>query len=103
MLPYIISSIASVLSGAILYFMQRHFKKADKRACEAEERSTNKDILVLKTLKALGELTMANAIALKNGHTNGELKKAQNTFEDVDKELNDFLISNAVKKVNNGR
>ena len=44
--------------------------------------------------------TAVNAIAIKNGHTNGELEDAKKECDAIDKELNEFLIENAVKKVN---
>jgi hypothetical protein len=65
---YIVTTIVSALGGTILYFLQKHFKRLEKATCDAEERSTTKDMLVLKCLKAIGELTVANAVAVKNGH-----------------------------------
>jgi hypothetical protein len=100
---YIISAILSALGGTAVYFAQKHFKRMEKCAEGAEERRTQKDILVLKSLKCIGELTVANAVAVKNGHQNGEMEKAQAEFESVDKELNAFLMECAVKKVNKKR
>ena len=99
-ITYILSVLATTISGAIIYFLQRHFKRLEKRSCDAEERNTQKDILVLKSLKSIGELTVANAIAIKEGKQNGELDKAQQEFESVDKELHAFLMESAVNKIN---
>jgi len=81
-------------------FQKRSVKKMAQR-CGRE--AIQKDLLVLKSLKAIGELTVANAIAVKNGHQNGEMEKAQEEFESVDKELNAFLMEQAVKKVSKKR
>jgi len=97
---YIISAIVPAIGGAILYFLKKHFKQMQKQVCETEERQTQKDILILKNLNAIRHLTVANAIAIKNGHTNGELEDAKKECDAIDKELNEFLIENAVKKVN---
>ena len=98
----VICAVVSALGGAILFFVQRHFKRMEKHAECAEERTTKKDILILKSLKAIGELTVANAIAVRDGKTNGCTAKALKEFESVDKELNAFLLESAVKKVNKG-
>jgi len=94
----IVSILASVFTGMLLFFVQRFFKNAEKRAEKEEARRNTKDILVLKSLKAIGTLTVANAIAVKEGKTNGEMHKAMDGYEAVDKELNDYLIKSAVAK-----
>ena len=96
----LICTAVSALGGALLYFLQKHFKKMEKYTEASEDRRTKKDLLVLKSLKAIGDLTCANAIAIKNGHCNGELDEAKKSFESVEKELNAFILESAVKKVN---
>ena len=66
----------------------------DKR----EQKSHKKDVLVIKSINAIGELTQANAIALRDGKTNGELKKALKSYEEANKEMLDFLIENSTEK-----
>ena len=102
-IAYVISAVVSAVGGCVVYFIRKHFKRLEEYTEATEERRTQKDILVLKSLKAIGELTVANAIAVKTGHQNGEMEKAQEEFESVDKELHAFLLENAVKKVNKGR
>jgi len=92
----VVSIAASIFTGLLLFFVQRYFKNMEKRAERTECRSEQKDVLILRSLKAIGELTVANAIAVKTGHSNGELDKAQKDFEAVDKELDSFLIRSSV-------
>jgi len=96
----IVSVAACVVSGMILFFLQRHFKRLERIQCAQDDRRTKKDLLVLKTLQAIGELTCANATAIKNGKCNGETEQAKQNFESVEKELNAFLLEAAIKKVN---
>jgi len=98
----IICTVVSALGGALLYFLQRHFKRMEKYAEASEDRRTKKDLLVLKSLKAIGDLTCANAIAIKQGHCNDEVDAAKKSFEAVEKELDAFILESAVKKVNTG-
>ena len=52
---------------------------------------------MIKSITALGDLTVANSIALRDGKTNGEMKKALQDYEEVNKEMLDFLIENSDK------
>ena len=96
----IATAIISSIGGCIIYFIKKQFKRMEDYTECAEERRTTKDLLVLKSLKAIGELTVANATAIKQGHCNGEIDKAKSDFESVDKELHAFLLESTVKKVN---
>ena len=98
MIAIVISICASVVSGTILFFLQRYFKRKEKHEEQTEERRAKKDVLVLKSLKAIGTLTVANAIAVKEGKQNGEMHKAMKEYKIVDKELYDFLIDSTAKK-----
>jgi len=99
----LLSAVVTGVSGCLVYFLKSHFKKVEKFTEDAEERRTQKDVLVLKSLKAIGELAMANATAVKNGHCNGEMDKAQKEFESVDKELHAFLMESAAQAVRRGK
>ena len=98
MIAIVISICASIVSGMIIFFLQRYFKRIEKQNERNEARREKKDVLMLKSLKAIGELTFANAIAVKEGKTNGEMHKAMDDFGSVDKELDDFLIHSTVQK-----
>lgn len=95
MVAVIISVASSIVSGMVLFFLQRYFKKKHEFDEEREEKRHKKDILVIKSINAIGDLTLANSIALRDGKTNGELKKALSEYEQVNKEMLDFLIENS--------
>ena len=88
----IISAASSIISGMVLFFMQRYFKKREMRDNQHAEARKQENILILKSIKAIGELTQANSIAIRDGRTNGELKHALADYEKVDGELFDFLV-----------
>ena len=89
-----ISIFASIVSGTMLFFLQRYFKKLDERAKAA----AHENILILKSINALGKLTVANSVALKEGKNNGELTSAMNEYKSVDKELYDYLLERNAHK-----
>ena len=96
----IATAIISAIGGCVVYFIRRQFKRFETYTESAEERRATKDLLVLKSLQAIGELCHANATAIENGHCNGEIRKAKADFEGVSRELNAFMLETTVKKVN---
>lgn len=97
MVAIIISACASIVSGMVLFFLQAFFKKKQKQDDEREQKRHKKDVLIIKSLNAVGDLTLANSIALRDGKTNGELKKALKEYESINKEITNFIIENSVE------
>lgn len=87
----LITSIASVFSGVVLFLIQGHFKKQQKKEEAREQIKVNQMTLIIRTLNSLGRLTVANSIALRDGHTNGELKDALKDYKDVEADLFEYL------------
>lgn len=97
MISIILSALASIISGMVLFFLQSLFKKKTKQDEKKEEKDHKKDVLVIKSINAIGELTHANSVALRDGKTNGEMKKALDLYEKANKEMLDFLIENSTE------
>ena len=87
-----LSTVSALVSGAVLFFLQQHFKKRDideKAHADARKRE---NVLILKSIKVIGELTEANSIAIRDGKTNGELKHALADYGKMDEDLYEFLL-----------
>ena len=56
------------------------------------------NILILKTIDAVGKLTYADALAIRDGKTNGEMKEAIEAYKKADQELYEFLLEQNSKK-----
>ncbi len=97
MISIVISIVASIVSGMVLFFLQYYFKKRHKEEEKRDIARHKRDVLVIKSITAVGDLTVANSIALRDGKTNGEMHKALNEYEKVNKEMLDFLIENSDK------
>ena len=93
----IISICASIVSGMVLFFLQNYFKRKAKQDDDREAKRHKKDVLIIKSLNAVADLTVANSIALRDGKTNGELKKALKEYDAVNKEITNFIIENSVE------
>ncbi len=89
----LLTSVASVFSGVVLFLIQSHLKKQRKKEEERETEKANQMTLIIRTLNSLGKLTVANSIALRDGHTNGELKDALKEYKEVETDLFDYLAS----------
>ena len=98
MVATIISIVSGIISGMVLFFLQGYFKKKHKEDEKRDEQRHKKDVLIIKSINAVGDLTVANTIALRDGKTNGETRKALEKHEKVNKEMLDFLIENSVDK-----
>lgn len=92
MTAIVLSLCASIFSGMTLFFMQRFFKSRDEKEKEKEAADKRENILILKSVNAIGKLTEANAIAIRDGRTNGELHAALDDYGKVEKELYDYLL-----------
>ena len=93
----IISIVCSVISGMTLFFLQRFFKKKEEQDKQKEDARRKENVLILKSIDAIGKLTYANAIAIKDGRTNGELKDAIKDYHQVREDLYNFIIEESTK------
>ncbi len=98
MVATIISICASIISGMVLFFLQRFFKNKAKKDEERDAIKARENLLILKSIDAIGKLTYADAIAIRDGKTNGEMKNAIETYKEADKELIEFLLEKSVKE-----
>ena len=88
----ILSLCASFISGVTLYFVQRFFKRREDKEKEKDAAEKRENILILKSVNAIGKLTEANAIAIRDGRTNGELHAALDEYGKVEKEMYEYLL-----------
>lgn len=88
----IISIGASVISGMALFFLQRYFKKKEKREAERDRVRRRENVLLMKSLDAVGKLTYANAIAIRDGKTNGEMHEAMEVYNESKEEMYDYIL-----------
>lgn len=92
-----LSSFVSIFSGMVLFLLQRFLKNQQKKEEIRDLDKATQNALILKSLNALGKLTVANSIALRDGRTNGEMSSALKEYEQVEKELYASLVSVNVK------
>lgn len=98
MISIIVSVCASIISGMVLFFLQRFFKKKQKVDEERDRAKAKENMLILKSIDAVGKLTYADAVAIRDGKTNGEMKEAMKAYAEVKDELYEYLLEQNSKK-----
>jgi len=94
----VISVLGSVVSGTALFLLTRWFRKKDARDEQRDKAKARENVLIIKSINAVGNLTEATAIALRDGHTNGEITAALKEYGKVDKEMYNYLLERNAQK-----
>ena len=94
----VLSIVASVVSGMALFFLQRFFKRKDKKDEKRDAVKAKENILIMKSIDAVGKLTVANSIALRDGKTNGEMHAALDGYSEISQEMYDYLLERNAEK-----
>ena len=92
------SICASIISGMVLFFLQRFFKKKQKVDEERDRAKAKENMLILKSIDAVGKLTYADAVAIRDRKTNGEMKEAMKAYAEVKDDLYEYLLEQNSKK-----
>ena len=62
------------------------------------QEKAKENMLILKSIDAVGKLTYADAVAIRDGKTNGEMKEAMKAYAEVKDELYEYLLEQNSKK-----
>lgn len=80
LISIIISIATSIFSGIVLFFIKRYFDNKEKIEIEEEKARQKENVLILKSIDAIGRLTYADSIAIRDGKINGEMKDAVQSY-----------------------
>lgn len=83
--------VTPVVTGIFLWCFQRQQSKKERLSQSRAELHRQESLLILKSIKAIGNLSHATAIAVKNNKVNGEMQSALIYYEQINKELSEFL------------
>lgn len=98
LISIIISIATSIFSGIVLFFIKRYFDNKEKIEIEEEKARQKENALILKSIDAIGRLTYADSIAIRDGKINGEMKDAVQSYIAIKSELYDYLIDQNSKR-----
>lgn len=98
LISIIISIATSIFSGIVLFFIKRYFDNKEKIEIEKEKARQKENVLILKSIDAIGRLTYADSIAIRDGKINGEMKDDVQSYIAIKSELYDYLIDQNSKR-----
>lgn len=84
------AALPSLITGLILAAFSRHQKQRDDAADQREADRQRGEIVKIDLLVATAELARANAVALKDGHTNGEMKEGLRKYNEAIEQFREF-------------
>lgn len=85
-------SLGSLLTAALVAYIGNYMRKRFDAMEKKGETRVQETIIKMKALQAIGQLTYATSIAVKDGKVNGEMASAIETYRDAKIELDDFII-----------
>lgn len=115
----IIAFLSPIVSTLIIWYIQHRHMEHDKKRDELllaekrrqEEREKEKEaesnaraearkqenLLTMRMIKAIGKLSYANSVAIKEGKVNGVMEEALAYYRDASNEMTEFLQEQAVE------
>ena len=97
-LSLIITLTASVFSGIVVFLFKNTLKRQQEKEEMREKEKATETALILRSLIALGKLTVANTLALRDGKSRKEINEALKEYKEVETALYEHLISSHVEK-----
>ena len=111
----IIAALAAVIAAFVSAFASVRVAKISRKASEQQERALKHEeeiskhnerrereaVLQGKMITALGELENVTAIAVKGGHTNGNMEAAQEKLNKAIEDYDNFLKEVGLKEILN--
>ena len=95
----ILLGVPTAVTGFFFWLLKRHIDKKDKEREEHEQARKQNELLLVQGVFASIGLGEATALALKNGHTNGETEAALNYARDIKHQQKDFLTEQGINNI----
>ena len=95
----IAAGIPSAITAFCFWLLEKKLEKREKIREKKEAVREKQEFLMVKSIGAAIALGEASAIALKNGHTNGETEAALEYAREVKHEQKDFLTQQGIEAI----
>ena len=115
----IMAFLSPIVSALIIWYIQRQYlrrekirdeqiaeerKRQEKREADKERELSAKadsrkqeSLITMRMIKAIGKLSYANSVAIKEGKVNGVMEEALAYYRDASDEMTEFLQEQAVE------
>lgn len=83
----VITSIASIISGILVFMLKNIISKLQQKDIVNKEEHAKEEYLILRSINALGKLTVANSIALRDEKMNSDFGTALSEYREIEKNV----------------
>lgn len=80
--------VTSTITGILALFIKKQFDKVERK----EDEKIEATMVKMRTMQAIGELSYATGIAVRDGKVNGEMTSAIATYQGARAELDEFIL-----------
>ena len=80
-ISYLIGLVPAIISGCLVFYIQRSQKKRDKKTDERAKTRERESYVTLELELAAAKLSYATAMAIKRGKPNGEIEDGIEQYE----------------------
>jgi hypothetical protein len=95
----VLSALFSGFLGVLIWKLKRQIEENEKAQQRREQARMAFELYQIKMTSANAALSKANALALKNGHCNGETMAALEYLEEVKHEQRNFLMEHGIEHI----
>lgn len=95
----ILLGVPTAFTGFCFWLLKRHIDKKEQEREEHENARKQNELLLVQGVCASIGLGEATALALKNGHTNGETEAALAYARDIKHKQKDFLTEQGINNI----
>ena len=94
--------IPTAITGLLVWWLKRHIDKRDKKAEERERNTEALMLIIMKNSRATNILAEATAKAVQripDAKCNGDMTKALEMAEKIQKEAQEFMFDQGIKHI----
>ena len=95
----VVACLPSAVVGVIVWRMEKKMEQGFQAQADQEKAREENEVLLVQATGAAIALGEATAMALKNGHTNGETEAALEYAREIKHKQKDFLTRQAAKSI----
>ena len=95
----VVLGVPTAITGFFFWLLKRHIDEKEKEREEREQARKQNELLLVQGVFASIGLGEATALALKNGHTNGETEAALEYARTIKHKQKDFLTEQGIKNI----
>lgn len=96
---FLIGCTQTLITSLLVYYIKKQLDIRDEKADKALDARKQEQRLSMLMMTTGNKLAKATAMALKRGHTNGEIEEVLEAYEKAEKDYFDFINNQFVETI----